>query len=258
MRSKWIETRGLAVALIAAASLGCTLGNPTGQARSGDEPANAGGITGDPVSPPFAVSGELEGLFLVWFDAEGTHTASSRSDIPEAHREHVRVDSLALAPDQRLDPELVYLADVRAAGSDGQYPVRQVPREAFERLVASGRATAQAVPSDVVPAAPGPSSAGAHAGAPPADGARPDVIIYGASWCGACHSAARWLAANNVPFVEKDIERDPGAREEMTAKANAAGIGTGSIPVIDVRGQILQGFDAQLVQQILSSRPQPI
>src|SRR5690606_10354384 len=66
---------------------------------------------GEPVEPPFEVRGEAEGLLLVWFDEEGLHTASRRSEIPEAHRDAVRVDDLSLAPEERLDPELVYVAD---------------------------------------------------------------------------------------------------------------------------------------------------
>src|SRR5690606_29289802 len=90
---------------------------------------------GERVDPPFDVRGEAEGLLLVWFDDEGLHTASRRSEIPEAHREHVRVDDLSLAPDERLDPEHVYVADLRRPQEDGSYAVRRMARATFDARV---------------------------------------------------------------------------------------------------------------------------
>ena len=80
------------------------------------------------------------------------------------------------------------------------------------------------------------------------------VIIYGASWCGPCHQAAAYLKKRGVPFVEKDIEQDSASRREMQAKLAKAGMRGGSIPVLDVRGKILVGFDARAVDQALGTR----
>src|SRR5688572_27627348 len=80
---------------------------------------------GEVVRPPFAVRGECEGLMLVWFDAEGAHPAAKRSDVPEANRARVRVDSLRLAPHERLDPAYVYVADLRRPKTGDAYEVRK-------------------------------------------------------------------------------------------------------------------------------------
>lgn len=77
------------------------------------------------------------------------------------------------------------------------------------------------------------------------------VIIYGASWCGPCHQAQAYLKKRGVPFVEKDIEDDPGAAAEMQKKLQRAGIRGGSIPVIDVKGKILVGFSPGAVDAAL-------
>ena len=206
-----------------------------------------------PGPPPFSVSGSAEGLLLVWFDAEGAHSATKRDDIPEAHRQHVRVDSLTLGPDERLDPAWVWVADLRSPGDGGRYRVTTMRRERFDALAdrASGVtvATAEAPPAQV------PAGSGVQPGVAP--GGRPDVIIYGASWCGACRSAAAHRRSRGIPFVERDIEREPGAREEMQRKAQAAGVRPTGIPVIDVRGTILTGFDPGTIDRLLS-RPRPI
>lgn len=204
--------------------------------------ADGADAEGEPVTPPFDVKGDCQDLLLVWFDEEGPHTAESRDEIPQAHRDGVRVDSLRLPPEQRLDPAFVYLADLRAHGEGGSYPVRKVPREAFEALIdrASGVELAEA---------------GRGGGAADVDA---DVIIYGADWCSACRSAARYFRDHGVDFVEKNIERDPQAHAEMQAKCRAAGVSPSGIPIIDFRGTILTGFDPQRLAGLVEGRGAPI
>lgn len=227
------ERAWLALAVLAVAACGSESG--------GEHAANEPSVViseGEVVRPPFAVRGELDELLLVWFDADGPHTAQKRSDVPEAHRAHVRVDSLMIAPDARLDPAYVYLADIRAAGADGAYVVRKVARESFEALLSEARTAA---------------TAAAAAAAEPAAYPNADVIIYGASWCGACRQAEAYLRTRHVAFVEKDIERDPGAQQEMMRKAQAQGLRPTGIPVIDFRGHILLGFDRGSIDRLIAA-----
>lgn len=211
--------------------LAVACGNPVSPNGSSNAPsaASAPAVSqGELVTPPFAVRDDAEGLLLVWYDEQGTaHPAGRRSEVPEAQRARVRVDSLDVAPEKRLDPAFVYVADLRAAKGDGSYEVRKLARDALEAAVS------KPVADNQVAAASG------------------DVIIYGASWCGACKQAARYLRQKSVPFVEKDIEKEPAARTEMLAKAKAQGVSTQGIPVIDVRGKLLPGFDPQAVDALL-------
>lgn len=185
---------------------------------------------GELVTPPFPVRGEAEGLVLTWFDEDGAHTATSRRDIPEARRGEVRVDSLELAPDER-DADSVYVADLRAPGDDGRYSVRRMPRATFDRLVETfGDAPAGTAGSAV---------------------ASSDIVIFGASWCGACRQAEAYFRERGIPFIERDIETDPTAQADMQRRAAAAGIRPNGIPVIDVRGRVMQGFDRAAVERAL-------
>ena len=178
-------------------------------------------------TPPFEVRGDLEGISLTWFDEEGAHVAVTREDVPEAHRDRVRVDRMDLPPESR-DPDAVWIADLREAGEGGAYPVERVDRDALDALMDEGVEIAAA--------------------ADPAD-----ITIYGASWCGACRSAAAYLRSREVPFVERDIEREPEARAEMQTKAREAGLRPSGIPVIDFRGTILTGFDRGRIDQLLAA-----
>jgi glutaredoxin len=69
------------------------------------------------------------------------------------------------------------------------------------------------------------------------------VILYSAAWCGYCRAAREFLASRRVPFVEKDVEKDPRAAAELAHKARRAGIHPSRIPIIDVRGRLVEGFD---------------
>jgi glutaredoxin len=187
--------------------------------------------SGESVKPPFKVAGEAEGLLLVYYDDAGApHTAQKRADVPEAQRAFVRVDSLEVAPEQRLDPAFMYVADLRKPQADGSYPVRKVQRETFEASFVKA------------------------AGEQVAANGKSDVIIYGASWCGACKQAARYLTQKGVPFVERDIEREPEARSEMLTKAREQGVSANGIPVIDVYGKLLGGFDPVAVDRLLAQK----
>ena len=212
----------LRVLSICALLLGCT--DPGGEAAAS-------------TAPPFEVRGDASGLLLVWFDEEGQHTAASRAENPEARRALVRVDDLELSPEQRLDPSQVWVVDLREPEEGGAYAVRTMTREAFEAELASA-------------AHPEPPEGEAAGDA--------DVIVYGASWCSACRSTESFLRERNVPFVERDIERDPGARQAMLEAARAAGVRTNGIPVIDFRGEIITGFDRAALERAIARSRTPI
>jgi glutaredoxin len=217
----------LRTSLLLAAAVCGACGNPVNRTAKDPAAAAAEAPADEPmmIKPPFAVQGELEGLLLVWFDAEGVHTAQKRSEVPEAQRANVRVDSLNVAPDARLDADHVYVADLRSPDGSGTYPVRRATRGWFDAQVDRAK----------------PQPAAEEAG----------VTIYMASWCGACRAAASYLRARKVPFVEKDVEKDAGASAEMQRKAQEKGLSPRGVPVIDFRGEILLGFDQARLERLV-------
>lgn len=65
------------------------------------------------------------------------------------------------------------------------------------------------------------------------------VTIYTASWCGVCKSAKSYMNSKGISYTEKDVEKDPSAKAEVKSKTGGA---TG-VPVLDVNGEIMVGFD---------------
>ena len=176
-------------------------------------------------------------LLLTWIDDKGEfHVEQKVGDVPVGSRDVVRVADPVKDP-PKLDD--VFVADLRNLGAGGAYPVRTMSRSEFEKVAVDRRQKSGNVLSPK----------GADSAAPAA--ARPTVIIYGASWCGPCHQAAAYLTRRGIPFVEKDIEEDRLAAREMQTKLASAGMRGGSIPVMDVRGKLLIGFDPEAVNRAL-------
>ncbi|WP_434708269.1 glutaredoxin family protein [Pseudomonas sp. R1-1] len=67
--------------------------------------------------------------------------------------------------------------------------------------------------------------------------AQANVVLYATDWCGYCKQTKRFLDSKGIPFKEFDIEKDAEAR-----KAYEALDGRG-IPLIDVNGTLIRGFD---------------
>jgi glutaredoxin len=78
-----------------------------------------------------------------------------------------------------------------------------------------------------------------------------DVVVYTTSWCGYCKKAKQLLTSKGVTFVEKDVEKDPKASEELAQKAAAAGVRPQGVPVLDIRGKLILGFDARAITDAL-------
>ncbi|MDP3279205.1 MAG: glutaredoxin family protein [Deltaproteobacteria bacterium] len=174
---------------------------------------------------PFEVRADSADLTFFWFDEHlEAHAASTANEVPAERRERVRVDPVR--PELRA-PGYVYVADLRALGPHGHYTVRTVGAEQFAQELR---------PAPVAAMQP--------------DG-QPSVVLYGASWCGACHQAAAWMRAQGIPFVEHDIEREPEAAREMGQRAREQGVPTGSIPIISVRGRLMVGFNPEALNRML-------
>ncbi len=208
----------------------------------------AEGGSGGPAPTGPEVTAASTNFLFTWIDDRGEfHIETKADDVPAASRETVRVAD----PSRELAENRVWLVDLRAPGNDGKFPVRESARTDFEAIAVARRQKSGAVLTSKAPAKenPGTEDSPAQAGI---EG--PEVIIYGASWCGPCHQAEAYLKKRGVRYVQKDIEADRGAAKEMQAKLAKVGKHGGSIPVLDVRGHILVGFDPSAISAALGTR----
>ena len=74
----------------------------------------------------------------------------------------------------------------------------------------------------------------------------PGVTIYTTPACPWCKMTKAFFQKHNVFYEEKDVASDLAAREEMVKKSEQLGV-----PVIDVGGEIVVGFDEEKLRELL-------
>ncbi len=72
------------------------------------------------------------------------------------------------------------------------------------------------------------------------------VKIYTTPSCVYCKMAKEFFKKNNIEYEEHDVAADAKAREEMFKKSHQMGV-----PVIDINGEIVVGFDRERLAQLL-------
>lgn len=182
-------------------------------------------------------------ILLTWIDESGDfHVTESISEIKDANKEHVRV---VFTNTDTVDPDHVWVADLRQKDSTGAYPIHSIARSAWEEMGASHRKSrleAVAAPTPVPDAGP-PSGA-------------LTAVIYGAEWCKACHEMAHYLKTKGIKYVEKDVDKSSVIQAELQSKFAKAHVPpTSSIPVTDINGRLIVGFNPQAVEAAIAAGP---
>ena len=72
------------------------------------------------------------------------------------------------------------------------------------------------------------------------------VKIYSTPTCVYCHSLKGFLKEHKIDFEEVDVSQDEKAAQDMIDKSGQMGV-----PVIDIDGQIVVGFDKEKIVQLL-------
>ena len=73
-----------------------------------------------------------------------------------------------------------------------------------------------------------------------------NVIIYSTPTCVYCRMAKDFFQKNGVKYQEFNVAADEKAREDMFNKSHQMGV-----PVIDVDGTIIIGFDKRNLETLL-------
>ncbi|MEW6063103.1 MAG: glutaredoxin family protein [Nanoarchaeota archaeon] len=73
------------------------------------------------------------------------------------------------------------------------------------------------------------------------------VILYKTEWCHWCKLAKEFLEKHKIKFKEIYVDRDQKAAQEMVKKSGQMGV-----PVIDIDGKIIVGFDESSLRKELN------
>jgi glutaredoxin len=168
-------------------------------------------------------------LVFSWFDPETGHATGTRvAEVPRNCRKDVVVADLSRTPEERQSSRYVMIVNLDKKLAGGDYSVVVQSRYRFSD-------------SDLSDLGPIAKNEG--------------VIVYSTTWCGPCKKLKKWLTTEGVPFTSKDVENDPGAGAEVAAKLKKAGMQPGGVPVVDVAGVMIKGFDQRAIEQALRAPP---
>ncbi|MEK7130693.1 MAG: glutaredoxin family protein [Patescibacteria group bacterium] len=72
------------------------------------------------------------------------------------------------------------------------------------------------------------------------------IVIYSTPTCPFCIMAKNFFKKHNIAYEEKDVAADQTAAQEMIKKSGQMGV-----PVIEVDGDIMVGFDEAKLTELL-------
>ncbi len=72
------------------------------------------------------------------------------------------------------------------------------------------------------------------------------VIVYSTPTCPYCIRVKDFLKENHIEFENIDVSADEKAAQEMVDKSGQMGV-----PVLDIEGRIITGFDKEAIGQAL-------
>ena len=75
------------------------------------------------------------------------------------------------------------------------------------------------------------------------------IKIYSTTWCAFCHAAKQYFDKLGVKYQDVNVEQDTAAANEMVQKSGQMGV-----PVIDIDGTIIVGFDRSRIDVLLHEK----
>ncbi len=76
-----------------------------------------------------------------------------------------------------------------------------------------------------------------------------NILVYTSPSCPFCHAIKDFILKLGIPFKEVDVSLDPRAARDLIIKSGQMGV-----PVIDVDGEIIVGFDRAAIVMALRKR----
>ena len=73
------------------------------------------------------------------------------------------------------------------------------------------------------------------------------ITLYSTSSCPWCHKARDFLKSKNIKFKDINVGENQKAAKEMVKKSGQQGV-----PVIDINGAIIVGFDEPAIKKALN------
>ena len=75
---------------------------------------------------------------------------------------------------------------------------------------------------------------------------QPRVIVFSTPSCSFCNLTKKYFREKGIKFRDVDVSRDQAAARDMVRRSGQSGV-----PVIDIGGKIIVGFDRPKINKLL-------
>ncbi len=75
---------------------------------------------------------------------------------------------------------------------------------------------------------------------------QPKVVIFSTPTCSFCNMAKSYFREKGIKFTDVDVSRDQAAARDMVRRSGQMGV-----PVIDIGGKIIVGFNKPQINSLL-------
>lgn len=75
---------------------------------------------------------------------------------------------------------------------------------------------------------------------------QPKVVVFSTPTCSYCNMAKSYFREKGIKFTDVDVSRDQSAARDMVRRSGQSGV-----PVIDIGGKIVVGFNRPQVNALL-------
>lgn len=72
------------------------------------------------------------------------------------------------------------------------------------------------------------------------------VIVFSTPTCSYCNMAKQYFRRNKIRFKDVDVSRDEAAARDLVRRSGQMGV-----PVIDINGKLIVGFDKPQINRLL-------
>jgi len=184
-------------------------------------------------------------LILSWLEDGKTKISSKVEDIPGEFRSSVRVQDPSIPPEKKNLDE-VFVTELKTKDKNGNYTVKVLTRNDFENLRNKQRpkldTTNPIAGLDLTKQAPNGGQT---------------IIMYATNHCPICHKARRWLLERKIPYREINLEKDQAAAQSLAKKGQQQGVRTTGVPIFEINGILVPGFDPEAIIQTLQRSQKP-
>ncbi len=78
---------------------------------------------------------------------------------------------------------------------------------------------------------------------------RMKILVFTTPTCPHCRATKQYLRQRGIPFKEVDVSRDKHAARDMVKRSGQSGV-----PVIEINGKIVVGFNRPKIDKLLGLR----